>query len=246
MTIFQYEITEKTAPIIGLVVLQTDERIESDMRQLLSPNITLHITRIPSGATVSTDTLSQMENDLPAAAVLFPRAASFDVVGYGCTSGTSVIGAPRIAELVKDSCETTHVTEPVSALIAACKHLGLKRIAFLSPYVEQVSQTLHDTLGKVGIQTPVFGSFDEASEERVVRIAPHSTRDAAIALNTPDVDAVFLSCTNLNTLSVIDEIEAKINKPCLSSNQVLAWHMAQLSGTNMSQNRIGRLLKSDG
>jgi len=243
MTTFSYDLDQSTTPTLGMVVLQTDERIESDMRQLLSPDINLHITRIPSGATVTTDTLSQMENDLPAAAALLPRAAKFAAVGYGCTSGTSVIGAPRIAELVRGSCETTHVSEPVSALIAACKHLGITRIAFLSPYVEHVSQALRDTLAVAGIQTPVFGSFDEASEERVVRIATQSTRDSAIALNTDDVDVVFLSCTNLNTLPVIEQIEAAINKPVLSSNQVLAWHMSQLAGIPTGT-PVGRLMNS--
>jgi maleate isomerase len=243
MTTFSYTLDENKTATLGMVVLQTDERIESDMRQLLSSSINLHITRIPSGATVTTDTLSQMENDLPAAAGLLPRAAKFDVVGYGCTSGTSVIGAPRIAELVRGSCDTSNVTEPVSALIAACKHLALTRIAFLSPYVETVSQTLRDTLADAGIETPVFGSFDEASEERVVRISANSTRDAAIALNTDDVDAIFLSCTNLNTLPIIDEIEAAINKPVLSSNQVLAWHLSQLSGVP-SGTSVGRLMNS--
>ena len=245
MTTFSYDLDENKTATMGMVVLQTDERIESDMRQLLSPKINLHVTRIPSGATVTTDTLSQMENDLPAAAALLPRAAKFDAVGYGCTSGTSVIGAPRIAELVHGGCVTKNVTEPVSALIAACKHLGLARIAFLSPYVEAVSQTLRDTLGDSGIQTPVFGSFDEASEERVVRITPNSTRDAAIALNTDDVDAVFLSCTNLNTLPVIDEIELAINKPVLSSNQVLAWHLSQLSDVSTGT-PVGRLMTLGG
>jgi maleate isomerase len=243
MTTFSYDLDQTIAPTLGMVVLQTDERIESDMRQLLSSNINLHVTRIPSGATVTTDTLSQMENDLPAAAALFPRAAKFDAVGYGCTSGTSVIGAPRIAELVQGSCATSNVTEPVSALIAACKHMAITRIAFLSPYVETVSQTLRDTLAEAGIQSPVFGSFDEASEERVVRIATQSTRDSAIALNTDEVDAIFLSCTNLNTLPVIDEIEAVINKPVLSSNQVLAWHMSQLANIPLGT-PIGRLMKS--
>jgi maleate isomerase len=243
MTTFAYELNETVSPTLGLVVLQTDERIENDMRQLLSPDTTLHITRIPSGATVTTDTLSQMENDLPAAAALFPRAAKFDAVGYGCTSGTSVIGAPRIAQLVRARCQTQNVTEPVSALIAACKHMNLTRIAFLSPYVETVSETLRQTLLDAGIQTPVFGSFDEASEERVVRITPQSTRDAAIKLNSPEIDAVFLSCTNLNTLPVIDEIEAAINKPVLSSNQVLAWHMSKLSNAPIGT-QIGRLLQS--
>jgi maleate isomerase len=145
--------------------------------------------------------------------------------------------------LVRNNCQTQNVTEPVSALIAACKYMKLSRIAFLSPYVETVSQTLRHTLADAGIETPIFGSFNEASEERVVRIAPQSTRDAAIKLNTDDVDAVFLSCTNLNTLPVIEEIEAVIHKPVLSSNQVLAWHMSKLSKAQLGDG-VGRLMRS--
>ena len=45
-----------------------------------------------------------------------------------------------------------------------------------------------------------------------------------------DVDAVFLSCTNLRTLDVIPAVEAVLNLPVFSSNQVLAWHMSELAG----------------
>jgi len=241
MTTFPYELVSNTLTTMGLVVLQTDQRIEADMRILLNQDTDLNVTRIPSGATVTNDTLSQMERDLPMAAALLPRAAHFDVVGYGCTSGTSVIGAARIAELVKGNCTTAHVTEPVSALIAACGHLNVNRIGFLSPYVEQVSQTLRDTLARADIETPIFGSFDEESEERVVRISLDSTYKAAVALDTDQLDAIFLSCTNLNTLPIIPKLEEALQKPVLSSNLVLAWHMQRLSGGSVTNPSLGRL-----
>ncbi|MEZ8006667.1 MAG: Asp/Glu racemase [Amylibacter sp.] len=243
MNNFSYELQVSKEPTIGLVVLQADQRIELDMRQLFDPITNMHITRIPSGAEVNTDTLMKMENDLPAVTSLLPRAANFDVVGYGCTSGTSVIGAAKISELIKSSCKTRWVTEPVSALIAACNHLGLSRIGLLSPYVEKVSKTLCETLQASGIETPIFGSFNEGTEEKVVQISPQSIFDAAVKLDTKKIDAIFISCTNLNTLPIIKEIENEIGKPVLSSNQVLAWHMAKLAMAGLSQNCIGCLFE---
>ena len=243
MNNFSYKLEENYNPSMGLIVLQADQRIELDARQQFDPKVNLHISRIPSAETVSTDTLKQMEKDLPIAVSLLPNAVDFDVVGYGCTSGTSVIGAENIAKIVKDRCKTKHVTEPVSALIAACRHLGIERIGFLSPYVESVSTGLRETLFLSGVETPIFGSFNEEIEERVVKISTVSISDAAVELGRQDVDAIFLSCTNLNTLPVIKSIEEKIRKPVLSSNQVLAWHMSQLSNGGLSKSCEGYLFK---
>ncbi|MDC0603724.1 Asp/Glu racemase [Amylibacter sp.] len=241
MNNFSYKLEENYNPSMGLIVLQTDQRIELDARQQFDPKVNLHISRIPSAETVSTDTLKQMERDLPLAVSLFPNAVNFDVVGYGCTSGTSVIGADNIAKIIKDSCKTTHVTEPVSALIAACRYLNLKRVGFLSPYVETVSSGLRQTLLLSGIKTPTFGSFNEEIEEKVVKISTQSIFDAAVGLGRQDIDALFLSCTNLNTLPVIKRIEEKIGKPVLSSNQVLTWHMGQLAKGGLLKNCEGSL-----
>ena len=38
-----------------------------------------------------------------------------------------------------------------------------------------------------------------------------------------DADALFISCTALPVLNIIDRLEKKLNKPVLSSNQALIW-----------------------
>lgn len=217
---------------LGLIVLQPDETIEHDFRRMLPiEQVSLNVTRIPSSTEVSGDSLAAMRHDLPTAASLLPRGLSYDVVGYGCTSGTSVIGADAISKLIKSGCDTSLVTEPVTSLIAACSAIGATRIAFLSPYVAEVSDTLRATLSAAGIQSPVFGSFDEATEAKVARISPASIAEAAIGLaQQDDIDAIFLSCTNLRTLDVIKQIEQASGLPVLSSNQVLAWDMARKAG----------------
>ncbi len=228
----------------GLITLQSDETIEHDLRRLLpSSEIGIYTSRVPSGSEVSTETLAQMATTLSAAAELFPPAVCFDVVGYGCTSGTSVIGPENIARLIAKGCRVNHVTEPVSALIAACRVLGLRKIAFLSPYIAEVSLTLRTVLAQNGLEIVVFGSFNEGNEAKVARIAGHSIEAASLNLvKGSQADAIFLSCTNLQTLNVIDGIEAQCGLPVLSSNQVLAWHMSILAKQTYFSERIGKLM----
>jgi maleate isomerase len=76
---------------------------------------------------------------------------------------------------------------------------------------------------------PVFGSFGVAEEHLVARIALASVVEAGLRLGASrDVDAVFLSCTNLRTLDAAKIIENKLGKPVVSSNSALAWHLQTL------------------
>lgn len=230
---------------IGLIVLQSDETIERDMRTLLPADVEFLVSRVPSGASVTSESLQAMEAVLTQSASMFPAGACLSGVAYGCTSGTAQIGVGRIAALIRAGVTTPEVTQPVSALIAACQELNVSRIGLVSPYIASVSDVLRNVLAVSGIRITQFTSFNEPVEEKVVRIGPQMIKDAAIEIGSnPDCEAVFLSCTNLRTLDVIDDIEAHIKKPVLSSNQVLAWHLAQSAGFGAGDCTAGMLLKS--
>jgi maleate isomerase len=225
---------------LGLIVLQADETLEHEFRRLFpTEGVALYVSRVPSGTDVTPDTLAQMETALPAAATLLPPL-TYDAVAYGCTSGTAVIGSDRIAEQLRAGCTAAHVTDPLTALTTYCRAHGITRLGFLSPYVESVSATLRTALAARGIDTPVFGSFNEAQETKVAKISQASLYDAATALGSHrDVDAVFMSCTNLRTLDVIPRIERGLGKPVVSSNTALAWHLARLSGLTLARISTG-------
>lgn len=228
---------------LGMIVLQADETLEGDMRAILPTDVMLYVSRIQSGNNVTPDSLAAMENHLATSAGLLPKAARFASIGYGCTSGAAEIGSDRVADCIRHAASSPHVTNPLAALIKACDALGATRLALLSPYVAEVSAKLRTALDDVGIATPVFGSFDEAEEAKVVRIDAQSITDAALDLaRQGKVDAVFLSCTNLRTLDVIDKIETAAGVPCLSSNQVLGWDMARAAGTKANvPGRLGKI-----
>ena len=87
---------------LGLIVLQADETIEPEFRMLTDfEGVALYHSRIPSDPDVTPETLARMEAEIPAATRLLPSGVDFDVVGYACTSGATIIGAGNVARAIR-------------------------------------------------------------------------------------------------------------------------------------------------
>ena len=228
---------------LGLIVLQTDETIEQDFRAFTSdPSIALYHTRIPSSPTVTTDTLRQMENHIPSAASLLLKEPPLAVIGYGCTSASTVLGEARVRDLVQSEHPGVPVTNPLTALKAALAALGVSRLGLVSPYIRSVTDALEAELAKSGTPFVRAAVFGREEENLVARIAPSSILSAAEKVaGDPEVEAVFASCTNLRASAVIADAERLTGKPFLCSNQVLAWHMLRLAGIDRTVPQLGRL-----
>jgi maleate isomerase len=228
---------------MGVVVLKTDETMEGDLRAFLpSDGVALYHTRIPFEPIVTPETLARMEEDLTASVAMLPESAPFNVIGYGCTSASAVIGEDRIAQRVAAVYPNTAVTNPLTAANAALNSLDAKRIGLVTPYVPDVSKAIVQRFDDAGVETVVLASFEQKEDAVVARITPQSLLDAIVKVGSENkVDAVFASCTSLRTATVIAKAEAILGIPVLSSNQSLAWHMLRLAGLNDSPKNIGRL-----
>lgn len=231
----------------GLVILQADEVIEGEFPKLLAPllatgGLRLHVSRVASGHELTPETLAAMEAALPAAVGLLPHESPFDVIAYACTSGATVIGEARVAEIIRGVRPGAAVSDPLTAAKAAFAALGVRRLGFVTPYVAAVSTAMRDNLAAAGIETVSFGSFEVAVEGIVARMTPDSILDAVVAVGSSAAcEGVFAACTNLRMAGVIEEAETRLGKPVISSNQVLAWHMLRLAGNNTVLPGYGRL-----
>lgn len=236
---------------LGLIVLHVDETVEPECGRLLDiDGVAVYCSRIRSGEAATADSLSAMAERLPEAASLLPPAVDFSAIGYACTSGATLIGPERVHALVRHGrpirggSGDTAVTDPLSAVVAACRALDVRRPAFVSPYVPEVSAALRGALEQRGVEIAAFGSFEESEERRVARIDGASVLEAVTRVGaTPDCDGVFVSCTNLRTLDIIPAAEARLGVPVLASNQVLAWHLLRSAGIDASPGVGGRLFE---
>jgi len=231
---------------LALIVLRTDRTIEGEVRSSLptSQPVSLYHSRIFNDFEISAATLEAMSGLLQPTAALIPAEFRPHVVGYGCTSATMLLGEERVASIIRQAHPGVQVTEPVTACIAACKSLGMKKIRLVTPYENAVNRKIVDGLRARGLDVESVVSFEEPDDLKVGVISTNSVVEAAVHAGggvKPDVDGVFISCTTLPTFSAIPIIERLTGKPATSSNHALAWHMQKLAGIKKFQSSLGRL-----
>ena len=83
--------------------------------------------------------------------------------------------------------------------------------------------------------------FDIASDIDIGKVDSDYLFDVLSKMDLKGADALFISCTALPALSIIDKLEKKIQKPVLSSNQALIWDTLEKIGKNTSINGFGKL-----
>ncbi|PCJ05755.1 MAG: Asp/Glu racemase [Rhodobacteraceae bacterium] len=234
-----------TRATLGTIVLSTDETLEPEFARMTAlEGVALYHSRIPMVAEITTDTLQQMERDLPASAQLLPESLDFDVIGYGCTSAATVIGQEGVARAINSVFSDALVTDPLTALIAAANALGARKLGFITPYIPDVSMRMRLKLEKTGFEIASFASFEETDDRVVARISPTSIATAIDRVAArADCDAIVVACTNLRCLEVIETAEHLTGTPVISSNQALAWHMLRLAGVTDQQSGMGELFK---
>ncbi|MGH6718521.1 MAG: maleate cis-trans isomerase family protein [Alphaproteobacteria bacterium] len=228
---------------IGLIALAGDATVEPDFRALgLAPDITLHVSRVPSLA-VTVENLLMTARGLTQATALVLPGQRLDVLAYACTSGTVVAGVPAVIAAIRAARPGIAVTTPITAALAGFQRLGVHRVAVLTPYVEEVNAPVVSYLEANGIDVVDIASFNLLAEDEMCRVVPEAIAAAAEGLDHRRADALFISCTALRALGLIDRLEGRLGKPVLSSNHALYWHALRLAGVMDPVPGFGRLMR---
>ena len=231
---------------LGLIVLATDNTMEYEWRRILGglEGVAFYESRLYNSPNITPETLAEMEKDIEGATRLILPNGRMDVVAFGCTSGTIVIGEEQVFAKIRAARPGIACTTPMTGGIAGMKKLGAKKIALLTPYVDEINQMMRRFIEARGIEVPVVGSFNNPDDAEVARMTPACVRDAAIELGKhPAVDGVFVSCTSLRVAEIVEEVEAAIGKPASSSNHAMAWHALRLAGVKDAVPGWGRLFR---
>ncbi|MCY3912557.1 MAG: hypothetical protein OXG43_04835 [Chloroflexi bacterium] len=164
-------------------------------------------------------------------------------VAYGCTSGSYVLGPDGDAAIVADMRTTAGVpaTTTSTAATAALRELGVRRVAVLSPHVDALNERLRAYLEANGFDVVNLVGLNRRGD--IEAIEPGETLEIVSRdVETPEAEAVFISCTGLRTAAVIDDVEAAVSKPVVTANQATLWHVARLAGAPATTPARGRLL----
>jgi len=164
-------------------------------------------------------------------------------VAYGCTSGSYVLGPDGDSAIVAGMRGAAGIpaTTTSSAAAAALRELGVGRVAVLSPHVDALNERLRAYLEASGLAVVNMVGLNRRGD--IEAIEPEETLDVVSKdVDTPETDAIFISCTGLRTAAVIEDLEDLLCKPVVTANQATLWHVAQLAGVPASTPARGRLL----
>lgn len=232
---------------IGVIVLASDQSLEREWADVLAiDGVTVFHSRIRNDNEITPETLAAMEARLKDCADVLLPGVDLDVIAFGCTSASMVIGEENVAARIGEARPGIAVTTPITAAFAAFRAMDCKRLALLTPYRDDVNRHIRGYIEARGPSVPVMASFNEPDDRKVARIRIEDVRDAAIKLGRrDDVDSVFISCTNVRAAAVIEEIEAETGKPVTSSNHAMAWHALRLAGVSDRLDGWGSLYTRD-
>ncbi len=228
---------------IGLVQLSTDHSLEMDWAKLLGTQAGVFSSRVYYSSEMTPEALDRIAEGITDTSDLIATGLPMDVMAFGCTSASIIIGEDNVAERLTKHRDGIPATNPWSAAQAAFHHLNAKKIAVFSPYPTEVNFPLYQQLNDAGFEVPVLGSLGIEQDTDITKVSKESMLDAlAKILPNSGADLVFMSCTNLRVLDHIQEIEDTFGIPVVCSNSAMFWHCMHLAGKTASCPGYGQLL----
>lgn len=228
---------------IGFVLLATEQTIEENVFRLCPSGVGMHFTRAVNPDSITVESLGHMADDLARAASTLLPDGSLDVISYGCTSGSLVIGEGRVFAELNKGAPTAIATSLITGVIRALHAVGATNIAVATPYLDEINAFEATYLQDAGFKVARIKGLNLERDSDMIRVRPEFIADYAASLDGPDVDAIFISCGALRSLDIVDQLEQKLGKPVICSNQAMIWDVLRLAGISDKFEGYGRLLR---
>ena len=239
------DIIKTINPRIGLIALSTDFTIEQDYRNICHQlPVDIFVNRIPFENPLNHENYLKMANHISDVSAQILPSEDLDIIAYGCTSGTIAIGADRIKQEVNNSKPNAKVTTPITAAIKAFNYLGIKKIAVLTPYPKDVNETVFNYLNENNLTIDSFNSFNLEYDSEIAQVSLESLQKQIAKIDLSNVDGLFVSCTALKILDVLDKIEELQNTTIISSNQAIIWDCLRSVGIDTKIKGYGKLFEN--
>ena len=231
---------------VGLIALSTDFMIEKDFKKIIeNMKIDLFVNRIRSYYPLTKENLIKMAENVTEVSKDILPDEKLDCVVYGCTSGTIASGYDSIKNKINLAKPEAKVVTPSSAAVNALRKMNVKKVSIFTPYSEKLNNDVVDYFKKENFIVTSNSYFDILYDNDIAKVDPDYLFEVITKMDLGEAEAVFLSCTNLPALNIVDKLEKKLNKIVLSSNQALIWDTLEEIGKNESIEGFGSLFKSN-
>ena len=237
------EIAEPRARI-GLIIPSVNRMTEPQFNRFAPAGLGVHVARgrVAGGPP---RTVAELTDEITHAAGTLADAKP-DLIVFHCTFTSMKEGADGEARIINLIRNTTGIeTVSTSSLVnEALRALKMRKVLVLSPYHSNADIIAY--LAAAGFTVVKDVALACATPAAFEAITPQHWYELAVENDSPEIDGVFLSCTNTTQIEAVTAIEEALGKPVVNSNQAVLWgclnRLKTAFGEDWSIPGLGRLL----
>ncbi|MFH2112562.1 MAG: aspartate/glutamate racemase family protein [Candidatus Bathyarchaeota archaeon] len=206
---------------IGLLLPSSNTTMEPDFVRMAPDGVTVHSARMLL-EDVTPVSLERMAGEAEQAARLL-STADVDLMVYGCTSGSLIRGVEWEESLVQriEAASDTPTVTTAGAVVEALRAIGARKIWVFTPYADPINRLEKTFLEAHGFQVASIRGLGLVDNLKIGRVT--SAEIERLVDPGPGADCLFISCTNLPAVPLVQALEERHQKPVVTSNQASMW-----------------------
>lgn len=212
---------------IGLITLASDSGVLPEYLRLMPPGVTIYPAPIvlPRGEVTPRALAEMLEGDQLERAAQLLQWTEVGIILFACTSGSLVHGLGWDRQLAERITAATSLpaTTTTTAVLDALHAVEATTLAVATPYSDALNAIERTFLEDSGFTVSAIAGLDCGTDREIGLLSPDDAVALVAQVDSPDADAIFISCTNFHCLSAVAEIERRQGKPVVTSNLAGAW-----------------------
>jgi maleate isomerase len=233
--------------LIGVAVPQANPTVEPEMARLVPREFAVIATRLTGNPSTPQNKLVEYLDNLGESLRAFDNAP-LDILGFACTGTSYLIGTEQEEQRVGQySVQFGYpIVTCAQAVKLALRHLGVDRISLIAPYPAWLAEASRNYWESSGLRVTSMASVELPSDDtrNVYGLGSADVVDAARGLDMKASGALLITGTGVPTLGAVRPIGEFYDRPVLTSNLCLAWHMMRTLDPD-SASRWDRLLSGE-
>lgn len=230
--------------LIGIIYPGAGQHHLADFHKLAPNGVFVGATSVPRHKDESLEAMMHLDEHVVEAAKQL-AASRPDVIGWICTAGSFLKGKGHDERLIKEMEEATGIPcmTTSTAVMAALRQLRAKKLCVATPYPLNVNEVEKKFLEDNGFQVLKCDGLDLVDNNILGNLPPTVLYRLAKAIDVPEAEAMFISCTGLDVLDIIEPLEHDLGKPVITSNQASYWLTFKMARVGEPIQGYGRLLR---
>lgn len=221
------------------IILTYDNAIDTELPRWCPPGVTVHVAR--TGYPELDENIRDLDDQVadPGQVRFATRSLIFlepAAIAFACTSGSfrhGPDGERALREVMLEAGAERAITTS-GAVVDGLRAVGARRVAVGTPYDAEATERLGQFLTASGFEVVALENAEPRPGEDLNDITEADLEALAERIAVPAADAIFLSCTALETFELIPRLESRFGRPVLTSTQVTMWALLAAVGAAAS------------